>query len=91
MPDEFDVLDHPSCRLVVVRPVPDLDAALRYLHPGVSAVGVYPEERRLHLRDSIAGRGVSSILPLGCCEQVFAGIPHDGMLVLSQLVDWKCA
>ena len=41
--------------------------------------------------NSIAGRGVSSILPLGCCEQVFAGIPHDGMLVLSQLVDWKCA
>lgn len=91
MPDEFDVLDHPLCRLVVVRPVPDLDGALRYLHPGVSAVGVYPEERRLHLRDSIACRGVSSILPLGCCEQVFAGIPHDGMLVLSQLVDWKCS
>ena len=79
------------CRLVVVRPVPDLDAALQYLHPGMSAVGVYPEERRLHLRDSIAGRGVSSILPLGGCEQVSAGLPHDGMLVLSQLVDWKCS
>jgi hypothetical protein len=91
MPDEFDILDHPLCRLVIVRPVPDLAAALQYLHPGVSAVGVYPEARRLSLRDTIAARGVSSILPLGRCEQVFAGMPHDGMLVLSQLVDWKCA
>jgi hypothetical protein len=91
MPDEFDILDHPLCRLVVVRPVSDLAAALQYLHAGVSAVGVYPEARRLALRDAIAGRGVSSILPLGRCEQVFAGMPHDGMLVLSQLVDWKCA
>jgi hypothetical protein len=91
MPDEFDILDHPLCRLVVVRPVPDLTAALQYLHPGVSAVGVYPEPRRLSLRDAIAARGVSSVLPLGRCEQVFAGMPHDGMLVLSQLVDWKCS
>jgi hypothetical protein len=91
MPDEVDILDHPLCRLVVVCPVPDLASALQYLHPGVSAAGVYPEARRLALRDAIAGRGVSSILPLGRCEQVFAGMPHDGMLVLSQLVDWKCA
>jgi hypothetical protein len=89
MPDEFDILDHPLSRLVVVRPVPMLDDALQYLHQGVSAVGVYPEAQRLRLRDAIAGRGVSSILPLGHCEQAFAGTPHDGMLVLSQLVDWK--
>jgi hypothetical protein len=91
VPDEFDIMDHPLCRLVVVRPVADLTAALAYLHQGVSAVGVYPEARRLALRDAIAARGVSSVLPLGSCEQVFAGMPHDGMLVLSQLVDWKCA
>ena len=89
MPDEFDILDHPMCRLVVVRPVARLEDALRYLHAGVSMVGVYPETRRLGLRDEIAARGVSSIFPLGQCEQVYPGMPQDGMLTLSQLVDWK--
>ncbi len=91
MPDEFDVLDHPLCRLVVVRPVKKLEAALKYLHPGVSAAGVYPEERREALRDRILARGVSSVFPLGHCERLFAGMPHDGMPVLSHLVDWKNA
>ncbi len=89
MPEEFDILEHPMCRLAVVRPVADLQDALAYLHEGVSTVGVYPEARRLALRDAIAGRGVSSILPLGQCERLFPAAPHDGMLVLSELVDWK--
>ena len=91
MPDEFDILDHPMCRLVVVRPVDDLDAALDYMHAGVSTVGVYPEGRRLALRDRILARGASNVIPLGQCERMFAGMPHDGMMVLSQLVDWKNA
>lgn len=89
MAGEFDILDHPTCRLAVVRRVDDLSDALKYLHQGVSATGVYPENRRLELRDAIVARGVSSVLPLGQCERVFAGMPHDGMPVLSQLVDWK--
>lgn len=89
MPGEFDILDHPMCRLVVVRPVADLEDVLKYLHQSVSAVGIYPEERRLSLRDLISARGVSSVLPLGQCERIFAGMPHDGMVVLSHLVDWK--
>lgn len=89
VPEEFDILDHPMCRLAVVRPVADLRDALAYLHEGVSTVGVYPEARRLALRDAIAGRGVSSILPLGQCERLFPAAPHDGMIVLSALVDWK--
>jgi hypothetical protein len=89
IPEEFDLLDHPMARLVVVRPVARLEDALPYLHAGVAMAGVYPEHRRLALLDAIAARGVSSIFPLGQCERVFAGMPQDGMLVLSQLVDWK--
>jgi hypothetical protein len=89
VPGEFDILDHPMCRLVVVRPVPCLDDALKYLTQHVSIAGGYPEERRLELRDRILARGVSSVLPLGQCERVYPGMPHDGMLVLSELVDWK--
>jgi hypothetical protein len=88
-PDEFDILDHPMCRLVVVRRVDKLSEVFKYLHAGVSTVGVYPEEKRRELTDAIAARGVSNILPLGHCERVFAATPHDGMMVLNQLVDWK--
>ncbi len=86
---EFDILDHPASRLVVVRPVAKLDDALKYIHQSVSTVGIYPEECRLVLKDRILARGVSSVLPLGQCEKVFAGMPHDGMMILNQLVDWK--
>ena len=65
--------------------------ALKFIHPGVSSVGIFPEGKRAVLRDAILARGVSSVLPLGGCGSVYAGMPHDGMLVLSQLVDWKNA
>lgn len=86
---EFDILDHPTSRLVIVRPIARLDNALKYIHQSVSTVGVFPEERRQELKDRVLARGVSSVLPLGQCEKVFAGIPHDGMMILNQLVDWK--
>ncbi len=89
IPGDFDILDHPMCRLVVVRPVARLEDALKYTNQHVSTIGVYPEERRNELRDNILARGVSSVFPLGQCERVYAGMPHDGMRVLSELVDWK--
>jgi hypothetical protein len=89
MDSEFDILDHPMSRLVVVRRMESLMDALSYLHSGVSTVGVYPETQRLQLRDFIAARGVSNILPLGQCERIFPAAPHDGMIVLAELVDWK--
>jgi hypothetical protein len=91
MPGEFDILDHPASRLVIVRRVDNLGEALQYLHAGVSTVGVFPEERRRSLRDYLLARGVSGVFPLGQCERMFAGMPHDGMPVLSQMVDWKNA
>lgn len=91
MPGEVDLLEHPMSRLVVVRPVSDLREALADLNASVSTVGIYPEARRLALRDEAAARGVSNVLPLGQCERVFPGAAQDGMLVLSELVDWKNA
>lgn len=88
MPTEFDVMVHPMCRCVVVRRVDDLREALIFLHSGVATIGVYPEARRLELRDEIAARGVTDIFPLGECERAYAGKSHDGMRVLSELVNW---
>ena len=88
-PGDFPMAGHPMFRTVVVRRVERLEEALGYLHPGVSAVGVAPESRRLELRDAIAARGPSSVFPLGQGERFLAGMPHDGMRVLNELVEWK--
>ena len=87
-PGPFDLSSHPLSRVVIVRRVARLDDALALLHRGVSTVGVHPESRRLALRDPVAARGVSNIVPLGHAERAFAGMPHDGMRVLSDLVEW---
>jgi len=91
VPGEFDIMDHPMWRVIIVRRVDDLSDCMRYLHAAVSTVGIFPEERRIALRDYIAARGVSNIVPLGQNERLAPGMPHDGMMVLSELVDWKNA
>ena len=88
VPGPFDLEQHPLSRLVVVRRVDRLEEAVALCHRGVSTAGVYPEARRLALRDALAARGVSNVLPLGGCERAWAGMPHDGMRVLADLVDW---
>jgi Acyl-CoA reductase (LuxC) len=91
MPTPFDLAAHPMSRCVVVRRVEHLRDALPYVQAGVATVGVYPEARRLDLRDELAARGVSNVLPLGEGERAYAGMPHDGMRVLSELVNWANA
>lgn len=88
-PNEFAIKDHPMSRLVIVRPVKSLETCLRFLHPGVATVGVFPESTRCALRSSIAAHGVSNVVPLGHGGSAAVGSSHDGMYVLSELVDWK--
>jgi hypothetical protein len=88
VPGPFDLGQHPLSRVVMVRRVDRLEEAVALCHRGVSTAGVYPEARRLALRDALAARGVSNVLPLGGCERAWAGMPHDGMRVLADLVDW---
>lgn len=88
MPQEIDLAAHPMCRLVVVRRVDDLGAALAYVNDAVAAVGIYPDARRIELRDALAARGVSKVCVLGHCDRAYAGIPHDGMRPLHDLVNW---
>ncbi len=88
---EFDMADHPMWRQIIVRRVDDLNDCIKYLSASVSSVGIYPEKRREALRDRVAACGVSNIIPLGHSERMVAGAPHDGMMVFSELVDWKNA
>jgi hypothetical protein len=87
-PGPFDLAAHPLSRVVIVRRVARLEEAVGLLHRGVSTVGVHPEPRRLALRDAVAARGVSNVVPLGHAERAYAGMPHDGMRVLADLVEW---
>jgi hypothetical protein len=85
----FDLSVHPQGRVVVVRPVGELAETLNLMHSGVSSVGVFTTERLEALRDDICGRGVTSVIPLGEADTLFAGSPHDGMRPLSELVSWS--
>jgi Acyl-CoA reductase (LuxC) len=73
----------------VVRRVDDLTETLNLMHSGISNVGVFTIERLEGLRDQICGRGVTSVIPLGEADTLFAGSPHDGMRPLSELVSWS--
>ena len=89
LPAGFDPDHHPGGRCVVVRSVPSLRTALAELPPGVVAAGVAPEHERLALADDLVARGVHAVHPLGGGERGFAGMPHDGVRVLTQLVRWS--
>lgn len=84
----FDVLEHPLARLAVLRPVAEPADALAALSRHVATLGVWPESLRTEVRDEAAARGVAQIVPLGHAGQSVPGGPHDGMLVLHQLVEW---
>jgi hypothetical protein len=81
----------PMSRFVLVRPVSTLGEVLPWVHPGVASASVAPEAARMKWRNALAARGVSNVTPLGEAGRMFPGMPHDGMLALSQLVDWKNA
>jgi hypothetical protein len=84
----FDLALHPMSRFVLVRRVDRLPDALRWIGPAVATVGVFPRRALRELRDPLAAAGVGHVFPLGQCERSWAGMPHDGLRVLSELVSF---
>ncbi|MBI9074956.1 MAG: hypothetical protein JEZ02_06055 [Desulfatibacillum sp.] len=76
-------------RMIIVRRVDDISRALAHLHPGVSTVSVSTPSLKNKIRDIAAASGVSNVVDLGHSGTMFPGMSHDGMMVLSELVDWK--
>ena len=83
-----DLALHPMSRLVVVKRVDRLDDVASTLTAAVASAGVHPAAAIPRLRDALAAAGVSNVFPLGEGERIYPGIPHDGMRVLSELVNW---
>ncbi len=86
--EPFDLSVHPTCRLVVVRRLDRLEQIFPFLNSSISTIGVYPTRALIEVRDGCAAAGVSNLFPLGECEGLFAGMPHDGMQILGELVNW---
>ncbi|MGE0761031.1 MAG: acyl-CoA reductase [Pirellulaceae bacterium] len=88
LPYAFDLSQHPQSRVIVVRRLDRPDEILKYLSPALSSLGIYPPQWLDALRDAAAAAGVSNLFPLGDAERNYAGMPHDGMRILAELVNW---
>jgi hypothetical protein len=86
--EPFDLSLHPMSRFVIVRRVERLEDALPWIGSSVSTAGVFPSRALSEMRDLLAAAGVTSIFPLGEAERAWPGMPHDGMRILSELVNW---
>ena len=88
---EVNLAKHPANRLLILRPVQRIESALKFMSAATSTVSVFPESTRMNLRDRISAKGVSQVVPLGESGSFFIGMSHDGMRILSELVEWKNA
>ena len=79
---------HPDGRVVNVVRVEVLDDAIRHANVATQTVGIYPDARRVALRDRLAAQGVQRITRIGSAGMVEAGLPHDGFLPLQRFVRW---
>ena len=87
----FDLAVHPQARIVIVRRVANIADTLELMSSSVSSVGVWPNMRLETLRNALCASGVTTVLPLGEADTLFAGAPHDGIRALSELVSWSVA
>jgi hypothetical protein len=87
-PEPLD--SHPDKRTVNVVPVASLADATAFANVATQTVGVYPPARKGEVRDLLAARGAQRIVSLGDAAglEILAGLPHDGMYVLSRLARW---
>ena len=78
----------PECRTINVVPVQDLRKACAYVDKHTSTVGVFPEYRKLNLRDTVIAQGGQRLVSLGSAGTGVLGLPHDGHFPLSRMIRW---
>jgi len=79
---------YPDHKVVNVVPVSRLEDALRYINIATQTVGIYPETRKIALRDAVAEAGAQRVVSLGAAVHVEQGLPHDGFRPLQRFVRW---
>jgi hypothetical protein len=79
---------YPDRKVVNVVQVDSLEAALQHVNVATQTVGIYPQERRMLLRNALASAGVQRVVALGGALGPDAGLAHDGFLPLHRFVRW---
>ncbi|OMC03574.1 long-chain-fatty-acyl-CoA reductase [Mycobacterium sp. NS-7484] len=79
---------HPSNKISNVVMVDSLEHAVRYVNVATQTIGVYPYERKVQLRDVLAGAGAQRVCRVGTANGHVAGGPHDAMYPLARFVHW---
>ena len=79
---------YPEFKVVNLVRVESLVDAVHQVNVATQTVSVFPEERRLALRDQMVSAGAQRVVSLGASAGMEAGLAHDGFLPLSRLVRW---
>lgn len=79
---------YPSGRVVNVVPVESWTDALAHINASTQTVGVYPENRKVQMRDALCSAGVQRVTTLGHAGVSWVGLPHDGFYPMPRLVRW---
>ncbi len=84
-PVDFDLIS----RTVNVVPVENIADAARFVNVATQTIGVYPEHRKVEVRNAFAAAGGQRIVTLGSSGGLPSlGRPHDGFYPLHRMVRW---
>jgi hypothetical protein len=79
---------HPSGKTANVVHLKALEDAIGHVNVATQTIGIYPEETKVKLRDSLANAGAQRVVRLGSASKHVGGSPHDAMFPLQRLVHW---
>ena len=79
----------PSGKTVNVVNVASLHDALKYVNVATQTIGIYPDDAKVTLRDSLMAAGAQRVVSLGkVSDGSIVGFPHDGFYPLHRFVRW---
>ncbi|HEY0959705.1 MAG TPA: acyl-CoA reductase [Novosphingobium sp.] len=79
---------HPTGKTSNVVHVESLRDAIRYVNVATQTIGIYPNERKMEMRDDLATAGAQRVVRLGGARKHVLGGPHDAMYPLQRFVHW---
>lgn len=82
--DEF----FPICRTAAVTRVNHIREALSHVNVATQTIGIYPDQRKQEIRDSLIASGGQRIVSLGGAGRGVVGLPHDAFYPCHRMVRW---
>ena len=79
---------YPSGRVVNVVPISSIHDVLPHVNAATQTLGVYPDHRKVELRDAVCNAGVQRVTTLGHAGVSWVGLPHDGFYPMPRMIRW---